>query len=84
MYFHGRWFEHGSKTVLAETAHPQGLFLTNDCDDNMVSSILQKCEVIRLRGSEIEPAIMDEQDIVSSNFYFRYGLGTYASLNLLD
>lgn len=71
-YFHGRWFEHGAKTILAETANPQGLFLTNECDDNLVSSILQKVEVRRLRQSEMEPVMIDKLDVGSSNFHYRY------------
>lgn len=71
-FFHGRWFEHGAKTILAETANPQGLFLTNECDDNLVSSILQKVEVRYLRPSEKEPVVIGEQDVGSSRFHYRY------------
>lgn len=41
--FHAQWFEHGSRTVLEEFAHPQELFLTNLCDDCHLSSVLEIC-----------------------------------------
>ncbi|KAI5117478.1 hypothetical protein M0805_007182 [Coniferiporia weirii] len=70
--FHGRWFQHGSQTVLAETANPQGLFLLDLCDSNPVSSIIQKIQVHQLSVDDTEPIILAEQDIGSSSFHFAF------------
>ena len=54
-WFHGQWYYHGSKLLLHETAHPRGLFLTNECDDNSLYSIIQKCNVEELGILDGEP-----------------------------
>jgi DNA (cytosine-5)-methyltransferase 1 len=68
--FHARWFEHSSKTVLAETANPQALFLTDICDDNEVDSILQKITVKYIEDGK-EPLDPPQSEIGSQNFHFR-------------
>ncbi|KLO19271.1 S-adenosyl-L-methionine-dependent methyltransferase [Schizopora paradoxa] len=48
---HIQWFEHGSQTVLGETASSQELFLLNECDLIPLSTILRKVSVqISIQG----------------------------------
>ena len=67
-FFHGQWLAHGSKTLLQETAHPNGLFLMNSCDDVPLASIIQKCNLHWLAFNEMEPS----EDVLNK-FYCRYG-----------
>lgn len=71
-YFHARWFSHGSKTILGETANPQGLFLLDMCDDNPVDVILQKISVRYLGPGEKEPVVVSEKEVGSSTFHLSY------------
>ncbi|KAH8099541.1 S-adenosyl-L-methionine-dependent methyltransferase [Cristinia sonorae] len=73
-YFHVQWYEHGSKILLQETAHPQGLFLTNECDDADLDCIFQRCNVKALGPSEEEP--LPDLDY-SPNDFFYTGLTWY-------
>lgn len=43
--FHGRWLEHGSRTVLSEASNTHELFMMETCDDNAVTAIVQKIQV---------------------------------------
>lgn len=52
---HVRWYEHGSKTLLQETAHPYGLFAIAECNDIPLESILGRCDIIRLKPGDEEP-----------------------------
>lgn len=67
-YFHGQWYYHGSKLLLHETAHPQGLFLTNECDNNALDTIVRKCDVDELAALDEEPA---ESDGPKDRFFTR-------------
>lgn len=71
MLFHARWFEHGARTVLAETADPQALYLLDSCDSVSVSAILQKIDIRKLDAHERELAYSDDQ-VASASFYYRY------------
>ncbi|KAH7397790.1 S-adenosyl-L-methionine-dependent methyltransferase [Cadophora sp. MPI-SDFR-AT-0126] len=42
---HLRWFEHGARTLLGETASSRELFLCQSCDDNPLGCIITKVEV---------------------------------------
>ncbi|KAF8503256.1 S-adenosyl-L-methionine-dependent methyltransferase [Russula emetica] len=53
-FLHGQWLAHGSKTLLQETAHSNGLFLMNSCDDVPLASIIQKCNLHWLAPNEME------------------------------
>lgn len=46
--FHGQWYYHGSKSVLHDLAHPRQLFPTDECHDNPLDIIVQKCNVVEL------------------------------------
>lgn len=52
--FHAQWYQHGAYTLLQETAHPQGLFLINECEDQPLECIYQKCnlQVLKARDDE--------------------------------
>lgn len=52
---HVRWYEHGSRTILQETAHPYGLFALAECADIPVGSILGPCVVQHLKPGDEEP-----------------------------
>lgn len=66
--FHGQWYQHGSKTLLQETANPQSLFLIDDCEPDIpLASIYQKCNLRELSVDEDEPA--DETSPHENNFY---------------
>ncbi|KAJ7334456.1 DNA (cytosine-5)-methyltransferase 1 [Desmophyllum pertusum] len=43
--FHCRWLSRGSDTILGETSDETELFLVDECDDNPLGSIVQKCTV---------------------------------------
>lgn len=54
--FHGQWLTHGCKTILQETAHTQALYLLKgSCDDNAISTIFQKCNLMLLEPGDEEP-----------------------------
>ncbi|KZP21168.1 S-adenosyl-L-methionine-dependent methyltransferase [Athelia psychrophila] len=54
---HAQWYQHGSKMILQEVAHPQSLFLMDTCDPIDPATIVQKCNVRELAFDETEPAI---------------------------
>ncbi|KAH9026772.1 S-adenosyl-L-methionine-dependent methyltransferase [Lactarius pseudohatsudake] len=54
-FLHGQWLAHGSKTLLQEAAHSNGLFLMNSCDNIPLASIIQKCNLHWLAPDEKEP-----------------------------
>ena len=68
--FHAHWFQHGSQILLQETAHPQGLFLIDECDDLPLSCIYQKCNLRTLGRDEEEPPTECAAD--DNNFFTRY------------
>ncbi|KAJ3825146.1 S-adenosyl-L-methionine-dependent methyltransferase, partial [Lentinula raphanica] len=68
--FHGRWLEHGSKTLLQETAHSRELFLTNTCADAPVSSIYRKCDLKFLGLAEREPE--DDINYEGDSYFCQY------------
>ncbi len=53
-YFHGQWYQHGAYTILQESAHPQSLFLIEECEDQLLECIYQKCNLHTLRVTEDE------------------------------
>jgi DNA (cytosine-5)-methyltransferase 1 len=58
---HGQWYEHGCKVAtLGELAHPQELFLLNECDDIAIATIFRKCDVYTLQPDEDEPPIPED------------------------
>lgn len=46
--FHAQWLYRSAETVLGESGDPNELFLSDDCDNNPLSSIAEKCNVGRL------------------------------------
>lgn len=42
---HVQWFNHGSQTIIQELAHPQELFLSNDCGQVNLHDIVDKVTV---------------------------------------
>ncbi|KAL6300510.1 S-adenosyl-L-methionine-dependent methyltransferase [Sparassis latifolia] len=54
-YFHAQWLQHGSQVLLQETAHSNGLFFINECDDLPLECIYQRCNLRLLRSNEDEP-----------------------------
>ncbi|KAL0581108.1 hypothetical protein V5O48_000897 [Marasmius crinis-equi] len=65
--FHGQWYQHGSRTMLQETAHSHSLFLLPSCDDNPVTSIFRKCEVRFLEPGQNEE--VDDKSHMATNFH---------------
>ena len=53
--FHARWYTHGVFTMLQETAHPQELFLLDECDNPLLESIFQKVNLRTLGPDEADP-----------------------------
>lgn len=49
---HVQWFYHGCKTVLEELAHPQELFLSDECQSIDLKQILTSCEVRKVKAGE--------------------------------
>jgi DNA (cytosine-5)-methyltransferase 1 len=52
---HVRWYEHGAKTILQETAHPYGLYALAECDSIPVASFMGRCDVRHLKLGDDEP-----------------------------
>ncbi|KAK7693946.1 hypothetical protein QCA50_003520 [Cerrena zonata] len=46
------WYQHGSQTLLQECAHPNSLFLTDECDDIPLESIYSHCNLFKLDPSD--------------------------------
>ncbi|KAF8077759.1 C5-DNA-methyltransferase [Lyophyllum atratum] len=65
--FHGQWYEHGSKTILQETAHSKSLFLLFECANNPIASIFTKCKVTLLGNEETE--IPDDAQPNANDFH---------------
>ena len=71
--FHGRWLEHGSRTVLAETSNAHELFMMDSCDDNPIATIVQKIRVCLIEDDE--PFIDGSTtNIESSDFVLRFAI----------
>ncbi|EKM55273.1 uncharacterized protein PHACADRAFT_184086 [Phanerochaete carnosa HHB-10118-sp] len=58
-YFHGQYYMHGSKLLLQETAHPQALYLIDECDDQQLGCIFQKVDVQELGLQGDEPPFLN-------------------------
>ncbi|KIJ27818.1 hypothetical protein M422DRAFT_37561, partial [Sphaerobolus stellatus SS14] len=52
---HVRWYDHGSKTILQEMAHPYALFALTECNDIDVGAIMGPCTVQHLKPGDEEP-----------------------------
>jgi DNA (cytosine-5)-methyltransferase 1 len=65
---HVRWFQHGAKTILQETAHPLELFATNQCDDQPLHFVSGKCQVRQRLPGEEEPQYNPAEE---NNFFYR-------------
>lgn len=74
--FHAQWFQHGSQIMLQEIAHPQGLFLIEECDDLYLTCISQKCNLQTLGPDEDEPYAESVQD--DNNFFTRLSQYTHS------
>ena len=68
--FHGRWFEHGSRTILGEAASPQDLFMMDICDENPVVTIIQKVQIQLIEDGKA-PVEVASPDVGSSSFNLR-------------
>lgn len=53
--FHVQWFEHSSKTLLQEMAHPLELFALYECDDIAVGSVLGLVDVAHPDLNNLDP-----------------------------
>lgn len=53
-YFHAQWYQHGAHTILQESAHPHSLFLIQECEDQPLECIFQKCHLQTLGNVEDE------------------------------
>ncbi|KAG9029241.1 hypothetical protein FRB95_005562 [Tulasnella sp. JGI-2019a] len=67
-FFHVRWFEHASKTILGECSSPQELFLTDECDQIDARAVVAKANITFLPPGMDEP--MD--DLNPRDFFYRY------------
>lgn len=54
--FHGQWYQHGSRLLLQEMAHPRALYLLDSCDSMPLDCIYQKCSVTAVEEMS-EPAV---------------------------
>jgi len=53
-YFHAIWLQHGSQMILQETAHSNGLYFLNECDDLPIECIFRLCDFKVLVPNELE------------------------------
>lgn len=51
-FAHICWYQHGSQTLLQECAHPNSLFITDECDDIPLESIYSQCNLYKLDPSD--------------------------------
>ncbi|KAI0780552.1 S-adenosyl-L-methionine-dependent methyltransferase [Trametes elegans] len=54
-FFHARWLQHGSKTLLQEAANPRVLFWLDECEDQPIGCIYGACNVRRWHHGEPVP-----------------------------
>lgn len=47
--FHAQWLYRSAETVLGESGDPMELFLCDDCSNNPIGSIVEKCSVRNLK-----------------------------------
>lgn len=52
---HVQWFEHSSKTLLQEMAHPLELFALYECDDIAVGAVLGLVDVVNPDSTDLNP-----------------------------
>eukprot|EP00111_Clytia_hemisphaerica_P007316 TCONS_00021299-protein len=43
--FHAQWLYRSSETILGESGDPNEFFLSDDCDNNPLASIMEKCNI---------------------------------------
>lgn len=68
-FFHARWLQHGSQTILQETAHSNSLFWLNECDNVPMECIFAHCDLRKLGLGDDEPPDDGEND----NVFFTNG-----------
>jgi DNA (cytosine-5)-methyltransferase 1 len=56
---HVQWFNHGSQTLIRELAHPQELFLSNDCGQVNLNDIVDKV-IVHIGHQESPPSQPEE------------------------
>ncbi len=77
-FMHLQWYQHGSKILLQETAHPQALFLTDECDDVLIESIYQKANLRVLGSTEEEPPVAPDTE--ENSFYTGFAMNSVPRL----
>ncbi|KAF7299587.1 DNA (cytosine-5)-methyltransferase [Mycena chlorophos] len=70
MWAHCIWLEHGSRTILQQTTHPQELFMLSECSDIPVASFRRKCNIHRLGAHEFEPTASDDPQ--NTSYFYRF------------
>lgn len=68
-HLHGQWLQHGSQILLQESAHANGLFYINECDDLPLECIYSHCNLRVLSDLETEPP---ENLDVENDFFVGY------------
>ncbi|CAL1705539.1 unnamed protein product [Somion occarium] len=66
-YAHCQWYQHGSQTLLQETAHPNGLFLIDECDNIELDAIYSKCNVLQLGATDDQSGFIPSDN--DNNFF---------------
>ncbi|KIM47705.1 hypothetical protein M413DRAFT_15837 [Hebeloma cylindrosporum] len=74
---HVQWFNHGSQTVIRELAHPQELFLSNDCGQVNLHDIVDKVTVHM--GTQASPLQPEEY---FCKFMHCTKVGSYTSIDM--
>ncbi|KAL4244914.1 Cytosine-specific methyltransferase [Abortiporus biennis] len=75
---HVQWLLPGSQTILQESAHPQSLFLLEECDDQNLEIIFSKVNVQWLSASEDESAFIPSGD--DNDFFVQFMLYKLSSI----
>ncbi|KAK0107707.1 hypothetical protein ONS96_003507 [Cadophora gregata f. sp. sojae] len=69
---HLRWFEHGSRTLLGQTASSRELFLFQSCDDNPLGCIIKKISVeLVQRSTEYDMESVETSFNDEGNYFYR-------------
>ena len=93
MTYHLQWFNHGSQIMLEELAHPQELFLANQCEERRLETIVAK---VKVHDGPFSNAVKREEFfcryvnfclhicppiLITARFMFDEGSGAFTSID---
>lgn len=76
MMYHLQWYNHGSQIMLGELAHPQEIFLANQCEEKELETIVAK---VKVHDGPFSNAVKREEFFC--RFMFDEGSGAFTSID---